>query len=110
MAKVFTPGKTEKFTTENGIRDSNKATEYGKAQTTIRISESGRTQKLMAMEFTLGLTEIATKDSGTTVLSTAQALILLQTEKLTLVSLFKEKPTEKENILGRMELFTSEIL
>ena len=67
MVKVYTHGRMERFTTENGIKESNRDMVSGKELKTTHILESGPPQKHMVMVFITGLMEIDTKDSGTCV-------------------------------------------
>ena len=67
MVKVFTHGQTERCTTVNGFRVSNKGTGYGEDFTTTHILVNGLNLKLMVMACTHGKMGIATKENGTCV-------------------------------------------
>ena len=64
MEKEFIIGLTEKFMTESGRMESKRATGCGRAYLEIPISVSGKTQRLMDMEFTSGKMEIGTRVPG----------------------------------------------
>jgi len=74
MARAFIPGQTAKSTMASGCKDSSKATESGGDFTTIAILESGRSRKPMVTECIPGKMETGTKESGTCVSNTEQAL------------------------------------
>ena len=63
--KEFTLGLTVKSTTENGFKVLNRAMAFGEACTMTHTLESGSSQKLMGMAFTLGKTETDMRASGT---------------------------------------------
>ena len=66
-AKPYTHGRTERFTMENGIRESSRDMVSGKESRMTLTLESGPPQKHMGMVFIIGPMEIDTKDSGTCV-------------------------------------------
>lgn len=64
MERVFTNGRQEKYTMENGSAEPKKAMESGKAKMAIPILANGRAVRLMALGCTLGLQAISTRGSG----------------------------------------------
>jgi hypothetical protein len=54
MVKEFIHGEVEKFTMENGSKDSNMVMEYGEDSMEIHTLESGDIAKLMVMVCTHG--------------------------------------------------------
>lgn len=77
MAKVFTPGRMAKSTTENGIKESNRATAFGRVSKMILILASGPLRKRMATECIIGRMATDTKVSGKCASSMAKVQIAL---------------------------------
>jgi len=90
----------------SGCKDLSKAMESGGDFTTTAISESGWNPRHMATECIPGKTEIDTKESGTCVSSTAQALTFFKTMTRTPENTRMESHTEKGSTLGRTEPLT----
>ena len=61
---VFTIGKMESHTMENGSAVLKKAKEFGKATTGAHTSGNGSSPKLKGLEFIFGPLVISTKASG----------------------------------------------
>lgn len=62
--EAFTLGQTAKFMTENGRRELNMATVFGKVRLATLISASGSKTKLKGTEYMSGKITINTKESG----------------------------------------------
>lgn len=106
MAKVYILGKTEKYTTANGTRVSNKAMAYGKECKMIHILASGALLRLMATEYTPGPMETGTRVSGKCASSMAMGQIPLSPEMCILESMWTESLKERENTLGLIIRYT----
>ena len=85
----------------SGCKDLSRGMESGGDFTTTAISESGWSPRHMATEFIPGKTEIDTKESGTCVSSTAQALTFFKTTIRTPENTRMESHTEKGSTLGK---------
>jgi hypothetical protein len=102
-AREFTPGPMEKYTTENGFRDLNKAMEFGVDFITTAISENGKSQRPTGMEFILGKMETVMKANGTCVSSTVQERTFSQIVTLIQENTRMANPMEKANTSGKTE-------
>jgi hypothetical protein len=91
MEKVYITGSMEKYTTENGITDFNKAMEFGKECKEIFMRALGSNHKQMDMEFFNTLMETDIKVIGNSLIKVDMALnfiIMDQFLKETLIMTF----------------------
>ena len=91
MEKVYITGSMEKYTTENGITDFNKAMEFGKECKEISIRAAGSNRKQMDKEFSNTLMETDIKVIGNNLTKVDMELnfiIMDQFLKETLIMIF----------------------
>lgn len=106
MARVFTPGPTEKSTTASGYSESSKVTESGRESGATATLASGSQVRLTASVYTLGQMGIVTKVSGTCALSMVRVLMFFVMATPILVSMSMGSLMEEVSTIGLPGLTT----
>ncbi len=101
-------GRMESCMKGSGWMDSNMVQVFGEEEKETLISGSGKKEKLMVMEYTLGSMEIAIKESLKTVSNTEKESSTFLMETLTKEIISVENLLDSESIIGSQVVFSKD--